>query len=122
MTPAIALKNLFKNLPDASKDEVFTELLLSNNMKIERIVSKGQSTEAVDWLEQDLDEWVLLLEGGAEILFDGENENRKMSRGDYLFIPAHTKHRVESTEKDKNTIWLAIHFRKEHSTQLQEAH
>jgi cupin 2 domain-containing protein len=33
-----------------------------------------------------------------------------MAAGDSVFIPAHTKHRVEWTTPDIQTIWLAVHL------------
>ena len=43
-------------LPD---DEVFTELISSEGVRIERIVSSGQTTPTGEWYDQDRDEWVL---------------------------------------------------------------
>jgi len=36
-----------------------------------------------------------------------------MSPGDYINIPAHTKHRVAWTTPDGPTIWLAVHYRRQ---------
>jgi cupin 2 domain-containing protein len=33
-----------------------------------------------------------------------------MKTGDFINIPAHQKHRVEWTEPEEETIWLAIHY------------
>ena len=33
----------------------------------------------------------------------------KLTAGDYLFIPAHQKHRVEYTSSRPPCIWLAVH-------------
>jgi cupin 2 domain-containing protein len=30
--------------------------------------------------------------------------------GDYVFIPARKRHRVEWTEPQQPTVWLAVHF------------
>jgi glyoxylate utilization-related uncharacterized protein len=32
-----------------------------------------------------------------------------LKRGDYLYIPPHARHRVEWTDPDHVTVWLAIH-------------
>lgn len=102
--------NLFEvpeHLPDA---ELFEQLLTASDLKIERIISKGQVTPAGNWYDQDWDEWVVVLAGEAKLLLEHETEPRNLSQGDSLFLPAHLKHRVEWTSSDPATIWLAIHF------------
>ena len=57
--------NLFDDLPARAHEEIVTELLLRKGVRIERIVSTGQSTPADKPYNQDHDEWVLLLTGSA---------------------------------------------------------
>lgn len=91
-------------------NELFFELYKSGNCFIEKIISSGQSTKEGEWLEEDRDEWVILLQGFSEIkFFDGDNF--KMKSGDYLLIPSNKKHRVESTSSNPPCIWLAIHIK-----------
>ena len=59
--------NLFDDLPARAPEEIVTELLLRKGVRIERIVSTGQSTPADKPYNQDHDEWVLLLTGSARI-------------------------------------------------------
>jgi len=33
----------------------------------------------------------------------------EMHPGDWIEIPAHMRHRVESTSEDEDCIWLAVH-------------
>ncbi len=47
------MMNLFDDLPPHADGEVFTELLLREGMRIERIVSTGQSTPADKPYDQD---------------------------------------------------------------------
>ena len=42
--------------------------------------------------------------------YDGEDEFLQMQSGDYVNIPAHVRHRVEQTDADQETIWLAVHY------------
>jgi cupin 2 domain-containing protein len=57
--------NLFDDLPRQSDKEVLTELLWRKGVRIERIVSTGQSTPVDKPYNQEYDEWVLLVSGSA---------------------------------------------------------
>jgi cupin 2 domain-containing protein len=103
--------NIFDNVPLKAENEIFEDLLTTHSFRIERIISTGQSSPPGEWFDQENDEWVLLLKGCAEILYEGDKGTIKMIEGSYLFIPAHQKHRVESTSPDEPTIWLALHFK-----------
>ena len=101
--------NLFDELPAASPNEDFEELLNRNGTRIERIVSTGQSTPEDAPYDQDHDEWVLLLKGAAGLWVDGEGE-RELRPGDCVLIPARRRHRVTWTAQGEATIWLAVHI------------
>jgi cupin 2 domain-containing protein len=103
------LGNLFDNLPAQSLDEEFVELLSRKGVRIERIVSTGQSTPEDAPYNQDHDEWILLLRGAAGLWMEGQEE-RDLHPGDHLLIPAHHLHRVTWTAKEEVTIWLAVRF------------
>ncbi|CAK8716891.1 Cupin type-2 domain-containing protein [Candidatus Electrothrix laxa] len=109
-------KNLFASLPVDVKDEQFDELLQAGqsgnarNLRIERIVSKGHTSPETGWYDQEEDEWVLVLEGAGTILFAEDNRRMTLRKGDYLHIPAHTKHKVIWTEPEELTVWLAVHY------------
>ena len=103
------MTNIF-NLPtQLPNTELLETLLRQENVVIERIVSKGQTTPSGKWYDQDRNEWVILLQGKAELSYV-DNSRIKLTKGDYLYIPAHQKHRVEYTSIDPVCIWLAIHF------------
>ena len=101
--------NLYADIPAALAREETIDLLGAQNLRIERIVSRGQATPPGEWLDQDWDEWVVLLEGAAGLRLAGE-EPRVLGRGDWLHIAAHTRHRVEWTGPGA-TLWLAVHWR-----------
>jgi len=103
----IQLRNIFK-LPELMGDAEITELLAEGDARIERIISSGQITPADEWYDQDADEWVVLLDGEARLLFEGAGEIT-LKKGDYLLIKAHEKHRVTFTSSQPICIWLAVH-------------
>ena len=104
------MDNLFSLLPDARMAEQFTSLLQQPGLRIERIVSHGQASAADDWYDQDEHEWVLLLQGAARLLF-ADGRLQTLCPGDYVNIPAHQKHRVEWTDPEQDSIWLAVFYR-----------
>jgi len=101
--------NIFKSIPKHLDKEIFDLIVQKGDLKIERIVSQGHVTPDNEWYDQEKDEWVIVLEGAAEIVFE-ESDVIKLKRGDYVNIPAHTKHRVAWTAPDLETVWLAIHY------------
>jgi cupin 2 domain-containing protein len=101
--------NLFDDLPRQSDTEVLTELLRRNGVRIERIVSTGQSTPVDKPYNQEYAEWVLLVSGSAGLWIEGEAE-RELRPGDYVLIPPHRLHRVTWTAKGEPTVWLAVHL------------
>lgn len=105
----MAKGNIYKvdhDLP--SRYEIFDELISTDEVLIERIISSGQSTPEGKWLEQERDEWVVLLKGKAEISFES-GEKFILNEGDYIHIPMSCRHRVDSTGKDPYSLWLAFH-------------
>ena len=102
------MNNIF-NLPSSLPNkELFESIVSTDNILIERIISTGQSTPPGEWYDQDRDEWVILLQGEAVLLYSDRSQI-KLTAGDYLFIPAHHKHRVEYTSSTPPCIWLAVH-------------
>jgi len=102
-------ENLFHISGNGTREsEVFETLLKTGDLLVERIISHGQATATGEWYDQDQDEWVVLLTGKASIRFS-PGEIIELLPGDYLFIPAHQRHRVESASADPECIWLAIH-------------
>jgi cupin 2 domain-containing protein len=104
--------NLRRDLPARPlPDEVVDLLLERSGLRIERIVSTGQTTPEGQWYDQETDEWVLLVEGAARLRIEGEQADRELSEGDWILLPAHCRHRVTWTRAEPPTVWLAIHFR-----------
>ena len=104
-------ENIFSQLPRSTAvNEQFSELLQRPGLRIERIVSTGQSSPPDFWYDQPGGEWILLIQGEAKLRFANEAEARHLKVGDYLDIAAQRKHRVEWTPAGELTIWLAVHF------------
>jgi len=105
----LAVKNIFADLSQgAAGEEELLILRANSSVRIERIVSHRNSSPPGFWYDQDDDEWVIVLRGGATLEFEGE-EFVEMNTGDYLEIPSHVKHRVART--GDGTIWLAVHVK-----------
>lgn len=102
--------NLFSAIPAALPQELIEELIGHQHVRIERIVSKGHASPDGYWYDQSEHEWVVLLQGGAVLLLEGVEEPIVLKPGMYINLPAHAKHRVEWTEPDTETIWLAVFY------------
>lgn len=99
------IANLF-NVEAPTSGEHFEALAHFGATTVERIVSSDSpSTEPYD---QEQDEWVVLLRGDAELEIAGKAH--KLSAGDFVSLPAHTRHRVLSTSA--GALWLAVHVKK----------
>ena len=103
--------NLLRDLPDAGATEITEALVSGPGLRIERIVSFGQASPEGFWYDQDEAEWVVLLAGAARLCFENETQARALGPGDWVEIAAHRRHRVEWTDPDQPTVWLAVFYR-----------
>ena len=116
--------NIF-DLKDLSVNEEIIKILFKNeNVKIEKIISTGQTT---DWQESNINEFVILVQGNAEIEYY-ENKNLKtnenimknlkntndmklqLGKGDIILIKKGERHRVSYTSKNPCCVWICIFF------------
>lgn len=110
--------NLFEGLAVPAAGEVFEDLLVlpgaggagAGRVRIERIRSSAAPEPVL--YDQSQDEWVLLLQGRARLWVAGTET--MLGPGDYLFIPAHTPHRVLETSETPPCLWLAVHVHGDH--------
>jgi cupin 2 domain-containing protein len=91
-------------------EELISTLLESESLRLERILSTGQRTADGQWYDQEQDEWVVLLRGRARLQIVGEPEPRQLAPGDWVLLPAHCRHRVDWTDPNQASIWLALHY------------
>jgi cupin 2 domain-containing protein len=103
------MKNLFDQIPATAPQEIFTPLMASTNIRIERIVSFGNVSPQRFWYDQQENEWILLMEGSAQLRL--EDRLVELAPGDYLNIPCGRKHRVEKTSENGRTVWLAVFYK-----------
>jgi len=103
------LKNIFESIPDNLDEELFELLVQSENVKIERIISKGHRSPESGWYDQERNEWVIVLKGEAIISFENEIDIN-LKAGTHINIPAHKRHKVSWTDPKTETIWLAVHY------------
>ncbi len=101
--------NFFDMLPGDPVQEEFLDILRVPGLRIERIVSKGHASAPGFWYEQEWDEWVMVLQGQAQLEIEGEPTIRNLNPGDYCWLPAGCRHRVAGTLPGKLTVWLAVH-------------
>jgi uncharacterized cupin superfamily protein len=94
--------------PSASapaEGERFTPLVELPGVTVEQILS-GRLREPASF-EQAHDEWVVVIEGGATLLVDGDQ--LELTAGEWLLLPAGCPHTVLETRP--GTSWLAVHAR-----------
>ena len=98
--------NLFQLPARLPQDEWLDTLLQRRGIRIERIISTGQSSPPGFWYDQAEDEWVAVLQGNAALEWS-DGSLQELAPGDHLLIPAGKKHRVARTSAEPPCIWLA---------------
>ncbi|MDD4330093.1 MAG: cupin domain-containing protein [Aliarcobacter sp.] len=100
--------NIFEKIIVDKTEEIFFEIFKNETIKIEKIVSNGQTSPENFWYEQEKSEFILLLEGFAILEF--ENREVELKKGDCINIKAKQKHRVKFTSLNEPTIWFAVFY------------
>lgn len=97
--------NIF-DVKNIDKTKEIVEILKENeNVKIEKIISTGQTT---DWMEQEQEEFVMLIQG--EAIIEYENKKQELSAGDTVIIKKNEKHRVAYTSENPCCIWICVFY------------
>ena len=102
--------NLFADLPTQLPEELVMTLLDASSVRIERIVSHGEASPDGFWYDQDEAEFVLVLAGAARLGF-ADGAMLPLGPGEWADIAPHRRHRVEWTDPDTPTVWLAVFYR-----------
>lgn len=98
-----------KNAEKLTNDEETVILFEDDRVRIERIFSNGWSQPFEESFVSDIDEFVTLESGTAELIFDN-GEKVFLKAGDSYLIKSDTRHRVAYTES--NTVWLTVFIKK----------
>lgn len=104
------LRNIFEGSARTLDREQVEELLRTDALRVERIVSHGHASPPDFWYDQKEREWVLLVAGRARLRFEGEGGTIELKPGDWVNIPPHAKHRVDWTQPGTDSVWLAIFY------------
>ncbi|AOV16444.1 cupin [Acidihalobacter aeolianus] len=101
--------SLLEGIPPTGIAETVERLAGNQPFRIERIISHGHRSPEQGWYDQAQSEWVAVISGAATLEFE-DGETLHMQPGDWVDIPAHTRHRVTWTDPDADTVWLAVHY------------
>lgn len=97
--------NIF-DVKNIDKTKEIVEMLKENeNVRIEKIISTGQTT---DWMEQEQEEFVMLIQG--EAIIEYKNKKQELSAGDTVIIKKNEKHRVVYTSENPCCIWICVFY------------
>ena len=94
----------------SGSEEFFETLVGGGGCRVERIVSRGHSSPPEFWYDQPENEWVMVVRGRARLRLADPDESLELMPGDWIDIPAHRRHRVEWTDPDRETVWLAVYY------------
>lgn len=100
------MKNIYTVTGNPDREICF-DLFQSDKYRIESITSMGQGT---DWMQQDEDEFCLIICGSAVLEWecDGQSQIFQMKAGDSVFIPRTRRHRVVKTDEYTETRWICF--------------
>jgi cupin 2 domain-containing protein len=71
--------NLFRVPSRLPSEELFERVAGGEHVRVERIVSTGQASPSGEWYTQHRDEWVVLLQGEAELAYEDGTRLRLVS-------------------------------------------
>jgi cupin 2 domain-containing protein len=97
--------NLFDASDPPESGERFEPVGRLGSVELERIVSSARPE--LGEYNQPHDEWALLVRGTARL--ELAEDEVDLVAGDYVLLPAHTRHRV--IETSEGALWLSLHDR-----------
>lgn len=90
-------------------DAVFVETLAESDViKIERVVARGQASEAASFCPQEALDFLIMLKGGLELEYKGEKETVTLRSGDSIMTEPGEENRVAATSERQEAVWVKI--------------
>ena len=102
--------NLFAGIPPVLTAELVETIAGREGVRIERIVSRGHASPPGFWYDAHETEWVAVVRGRARLRFEAGDRTIDLGPGDHVTIAPHARHRVEWTDPDEDTIWVAVYY------------
>ena len=102
------LENIFDISRMSKIGEVCKEIFPESAVRMEKIISSGQTSPEGFFYDQEDDELVWRLSGEAKITFKEGADPLSMKAGDGVLISAHELHRVDYTSENPPCIWIAV--------------
>ena len=91
-------------------EEAIQVLVSAETWRLLLIASNAYRSPTDEWMDQSDHEWVLVLRGSACVALQAPDRIVDLSPGDHLSLLPHQRHRVERTDPDPGTLWLALHW------------
>lgn len=66
--------SLLENIPEELPEEIFDTVCSTDNITVERIVSRGHASPDEFCYDQEKNEFVLVVKGSAGLKFENEND------------------------------------------------
>lgn len=101
--------NIFDDIPENLPEEIFQDIIKTDTIRIERILSHGHSSPESGWYDQTQNEWVIVLAGQGVIEF-ADGRVVTLAQGDHLNIKSGEKYKVLGTCEKQVTVWLAMFY------------
>ena len=104
--------NLLGQIPPLPS-EVFADLVSTNNVRIEHILSQGQQTPTGEWFDQDEHEWVCWCRRGHPGLHHtGYRVQERVHLGPGITSTSRRTFStgVEWTHPTETTVWLCVYY------------
>ncbi len=105
-----AIDPLFRSAVPPEGTERVRQLQCGSGWHLDLIHSCDASSEEGFWYDQQEHEWLTLLRGSARLVLQSPEQTIDLSVGDGLYLEPHRRHRVERTDPDPGTLWLALYW------------
>lgn len=102
--------NLLSPTTAAAGEEVEELIVSGPGWRLVRIHSNAASSPVGFWYQQNEHEWLTILRGSARLRLADPELCLDLSVGDQVTLPSGRRHRVERTDPDLGTIWLALYW------------